>query len=99
MRVIRWIFKVLLCPVILCGKLLQWVGIFISCMSSWIFHLAAGLLFTLALVCVIFQVAERSQTIQALGFSFAIFILPHLFDWGVDRIADVNDALIRFMYS
>lgn len=99
MRFLNLALKVLVLPLILALRVLQWVGTFFLSMSGWIFNLIASLLFLLDIVCVAFGKANRQEAVWLMAFSFAIFMLPVLSRWCVTHIAAAGVKLTAFVHS
>lgn len=99
MILIKLFFKLLAVPVVIAVTLIQWIGIFVTGFSSVLFNLVAGALFMIALACLITGVATGTEAMQTLVLSFAIFIIPHIAEWLIVRIAELNYLLRDFIKS
>ncbi len=99
MILIKLFFKLLALPVVVAMTLIQWVGIFVTGFSSILFNLVAGVLFMIALACLATGVATGTEAIQIFILSFAIFIIPHIAEWFITRIAELNYLLRDFIKS
>lgn len=82
--------RIVLLPVELALILITWIGIFVTSMSAWIFNLVAMLLFTLALFCRITGEMSSGEFWKCMGASFAVFILPFIWEWFILRIVDLR---------
>lgn len=97
MVIMKLLVKAVVLPVALLLWALKWIGLFFTSMSHWVFELAAGLLFTLVMVCILFGQAERSTTIQAIAVSMVLFVIPYAAEWFVVRIGRISTALFDFV--
>ncbi|NLT41022.1 MAG: hypothetical protein GXX89_11285 [Clostridiales bacterium] len=93
MILLRLLLKLVLIPVMLAVTLLQWVGIFLTSVSSAIFFILSGIVFLIAVLSWVFQIAPGAEVVKMLAIAFAVFIVPHIGEWIVGRIADLNAAL------
>ncbi|RFZ79821.1 hypothetical protein DS742_06170 [Lacrimispora amygdalina] len=99
MILIKLFFKLLALPVVIIVTLIQWVGIFVTGFSAVLFNLAAGAFFMIALACLVTGVATGKEALQIFILSFAIFIIPHIAEWFIVRIAELNYLLRDFIKS
>lgn len=99
MILIKLFFKLLAVPIVVAVTLIQWVGIFVTGFSAVLFNLIAGVLFMIALACLVTGVATGTEAMQIFILSFAIFIIPHIAEWLIVRIAELNYLLRDFIKS
>ena len=99
MALIKIFFKLLVLPLIAAVTLIQWVGIFLTQFSTVIFNLLAGLMFLIAVAGWMFGISTGAETLQMLTFAFAVFIIPHIAEWLIIRIAAINYGLRDFIKS
>lgn len=97
MVLLRLLLKLILLPVMLAVTLLQWVGIFLTGFSSVIFYILAGIVFLTAILSWAFQIAPSAEVLKMLAIAFVVFIVPHIGEWIVGRIAALNAALRGFI--
>ncbi len=97
MTVIRLLVKLIALPVMLTMTVLQWVGIFITGFSSVIFNILSGIVFLIAVLSWAFQITPGMEVLKMLAIAFAVFIVPHIGEWVVDRIAALNATLRGFI--
>lgn len=93
MFLLRLLLKLILLPLVLAVTLLQWVGIFLTGFSSVIFYILSGIVFLTAILSWTFQIAPGAEVLKMLAVAFVVFIVPHIGEWIVDRIAALNAAL------
>ena len=99
MVLLRLILKMLALPLIAAVTLLQWAGIFLTQFSSVIFNLLAGLMFLLSVVGWLMGICTGAETIRMLAVGFVVFIIPHIAEWLIIRIATINYGLRDFIKS
>lgn len=97
MVLLRLLLKLIFIPVMLAVTLLQCVGIFLTGFSSVIFYILAGIVFLTAILSWAFQIAPSAEVLKMLAIAFVVFIVPHIGDWLVGRIAALNAALRGFI--
>lgn len=97
MFTLKLLLKLILFPVMLAVTLIQWVGIFLMGFSSVIFYILSGVIFLTAVLSWAFQVAPSMEVLRMLAIAFAVFIVPHIGEWIVERIATLNAALRGFI--
>ena len=99
MVLLRLILKMLALPLIAAVTLLQWAGIFLTQFSSVIFNLLAGLMFLLSVVGWLMGIITGTETMRMLAVGFVVFIIPHIAEWLIVRIAFINCNLRDFLKS
>ena len=99
MALIKIFFKLLVLPVIAAVTLIQWVGIFLTQFSTVIFNLIAGLMFLIAVAGFLFGISTGAETLQIMTVAFVVFIIPHIAEWLIIRIAAINYGLRDFIKS
>ena len=99
MRLIKLFLKMLALPIMLAVTLIQWVGIFLTQFSTVIFNLLAGLVFLIAAAGWMFGIGTGAETLQMLTVAFVVFIIPHIAEWLIIRIAAINYGLRDFIKS
>lgn len=97
MFLLRLLLKLILMPVMLVVMLLQWVGIFLTGFSSVIFYILSGIVFLTAILSWAFQIAPGAEVLKMLVTAFVVFIVPHIGEWIVERISDLNGGLRAFI--
>ena len=90
MALIKIFFKLLVLTLIVAVTLIQWVGIFLTQFSTVIFNLLAGLMFLIAVAGWMFGIGTGAETLQMLTVAFVVFIIPHIAEWLIIRIAAIN---------
>ena len=96
MGLIKLIIKLLVLPLIVAVTLIQWVGIFFTQFSTAIFNLLAGLMFLITIAGWMFGISAGAETLRL---AFLVFIIPHIAEWLIIRIAVINYGLRDFIKS
>ena len=99
MALIKTFFKLLVLPIVVADTLIQWVGIFLTQFSTVIFNLIAGLMFLIAVAGFLFGISTGAETLQIMTVAFVVFIIPHIAEWLIIRIAAINYGLRDFIKS
>ena len=99
MALIKIFFKLLVLPLIVAVTLIQWVGIFLTQFSTVIFNLLAGLVFLIAAAGWMFGIGTGTETLRMLTVAFVVFIIPHIAELLIIRIAAINYGLRDFIKS
>ena len=99
MGLIKLIIKLLVLPLIVAVTLIQWVGIFFTQFSTVIFNLLAGLVFLITVIGFVFGVTAGAEAVKMLAVAFVVFIIPHIAEWLIVRVAALNYGLRDFIKS
>ena len=99
MALIKTFFKLLVLPIVVAVTLIQWVGIFLTQFSTVIFNLIAGLMYLIAVAGILFGISTGAETLQIMTVAFVVFIIPHIAEWLIIRIAAINYGLRDFIKS
>ena len=99
MALIKTFFKLLVLPIVVAVTLIQWVGILLTQFSTVIFNLIAGLMFLIAVAGFLFGISTGAETLQIMTVAFVVFIIPHIAEWLIIRIAAINYGLRDFIKS
>ena len=89
----------LVLPLIVAVTLIQWIGIFFTQFSTVIFNLLAGLMFLITIAGWMFGISAGAETLRLLAVAFVVFIIPHIAEWLIIRIAVINYGLRDFIKS
>ena len=89
----------LVLPLIVAVTMIQWVGIFFTQFSTVIFNLLAGLMFLITIAGWMFGISAGAETLRLLAVAFVVFIIPHIAEWLIIRIAVINYGLRDFIKS
>ena len=99
MGLIKLIIKLLVLPLIVAVTMIQWVGIFFTQFSTVIFNLLAGLVFLITVIGFVFGVTAGAEAVKMLAVAFVVFIIPHIAEWLIVRVAALNYGLRDFIKS
>lgn len=81
-KVLRFVallpFRIISISVIATLFVLEWIGIFLVSMSSWIFNLVATILFTIVVIELFMGDMTKLECLKCLAVAFAVFIVPFL---------------------
>lgn len=80
-----FLIKLLALPLIIAVTLIQWVAIFLTSFSAILFDLLAGIIFMITLAGLMFGVCTGMEALKMLAVSFAIFIIPQIAEWLIER--------------
>ena len=94
-----FLIKLLALPLIIAVTLIPWVAIFLTSFSAILFDLLAGMIFMITLAGLLFGVCTGMEALKMLAVSFAIFIIPQIAEWLIERIVDINYGLRDFIKS
>jgi len=99
MIILKFIIKILILPVLAVIILGQWIGLFLNSISSVIFGILSTLIWSLALLCLLFGESTGAETMKMLIFAFVIFIIPYIGNWIIERIVIIRCILSDFLRS
>ena len=94
-----FLLKLLALPLVAVVTLIQWVAIFLTSFSAILFDLLAGIIFMITLAGLLFGVCTGMEALKMLAVSFAIFIIPQIAEWLIERIVNINYGLRDFIKS
>ena len=98
-EIAMFLLKLLALPLVAVVTLIQWVAIFLTSFSAILFDLLAGIIFMITLAGLLFGVCTGMEALKMLAVSFAIFIIPQIAEWLIERIVDINYGLRDFIKS
>lgn len=67
--------------------------------STVIFNLLAGLMFLITIAGWMFGISAGAETLRLLAVAFVVFIIPHISEWLIIRIAVINYGVRDFIKS
>lgn len=97
MRVIRFLIKLALLPVILIVTLLQWFFIFLIGFSSIVFNVLAGFFLLIAVLSYLMGISSGKEAIGMIVTGFVIFIIPITGAWIVMHITNFKMNMCDFL--
>ena len=92
MKLIRWIVKIILLPVVGILTLAQWIGIFLNSISGVVMGILSFLIVLTGTASLLFGLASGPEFWKMIITAFVIFLIPHIGDWMIERI-----TLLRYL--
>lgn len=99
MTVLKPMLKLALFPLLLLLILAQWVGIFLTTISTILTNLLAGLFFFVALTSWVMKLADGGEVLKMLIIAFVVFVLPYIAMAAIAKISFFADELRDFLQS
>ena len=99
MALIKILFKLMALPLIAEVNKIQCIVINHTQFSTVIFNLLAGLMFLIAVAGRMIGIGTGAETLQMMTVAFVVFIIPHIAEWLIIRIAAINYGLRDFIKS
>ena len=99
MFLIKLPFKILVLPLILAITLIQWIGIFLISFSSVFFDMLAGVFFIVSILSYLMQLDSGAECLKMMVTAFCIFLVPHIAEGILFRVAALNGLLRAFLLS
>ena len=99
MGLIKLIIKLLVLPLIVAVTMIQWVGSIFTQVATVSFTLLAGLMCLITIAGWMFGISAGAETLELLAVTFVVFIIPHIAEWLIIRIAVINYGLRDFIKS
>ncbi len=91
--------KIIAVPVMVLMTLIQWIGVFITSISSVILNILAGLFFLCGVLAYLMGISTGHEALRMVIAGFVIFILPVVMEVIVAGIAALNGILRHFIRS
>lgn len=99
MRLLKFIAKIVILPVLLAVILFQWIGIFLNSISGVAAGILAFLFVLTGTASLLFGLASGSEFLQMMIAAFVIFLLPHIGNWLIERIILLRCLIGDFIRS
>lgn len=93
------LLKLLVLPVLPVLMLVFWAGVFVTGFSTVILNLLSGVFFLVAVLSYLMGIAAGAEALKMLAIGFVIFMIPHMADWILERIAVIRYVLADFIKS
>ena len=87
MKLIRWIVKIILLPVAVVLTMIQWIGIFLNSISGVFMGILSFLIVLTGTASFLFGLASGPEFWKVIIAGFVIFMIPHVGNWLIERIA------------
>lgn len=99
MKLIRWIVKIILLPVACVLTLIQWIGIFLNSISDVVMGILSFIFVLTGTASLLFGLASGPEFWKMIITAFVIFLIPHIGNWLIERIALLRCLVSDFIRS
>ena len=99
MFILRLPFKLLALPLVAATSLLQWLGILLVSVSTTLINMLLGVVSMIVMASWAFGLTSAGNMTCGLTMCAIPFILPHIAQWLVIRVAVLNSVLKDFVRS
>lgn len=99
MRIIRFLLKIVVFPIMLIMTVIQWFGVFVIGFSSTFFNIFAGLFLLVAVLSYLMGQSAGAEAVKMIAAGFIVFMVPVVGEWIVIAIAVLNMKLRNFIMS
>lgn len=96
MRIVRFLLKIIIFPVMLIVTVIQWL-VFIIGFSSIVFNILAGLFFFVAILSYLMGQSAGAEAVKMILVGFGIFMVPIIGEWFIGIIATLNMEMRTFI--
>lgn len=99
MRIIRFLLKMVVFPIILIVTVIQWFGAFIIGFSSAVFNVLAGLFLLVTALSYLMGLSAGAEAVKMVVAGFIVFMIPVAGEWIVTAITALNMRMRNFIRS
>lgn len=99
MRIIRFLLKMVVFPIMLIVTVVQWFGAFIIGFSSAVFNILAGLFLLVAVLSYLMGLSAEAEAVKMIVVGFIVFMIPVAGEWIVTAITALNIGMRNFIRS
>ena len=99
MRIIRFLLKMVVFPIMLIVTMVQWFGAFIIGFSSAVFNVLAGLFLLVAVLSYLMGLSAGAEAVKMVVAGFIVFMIPVAGEWIVTAITALNMGMRNFIRS
>ena len=99
MRIIRFLLKMVVFPIMLIVTVIQWFGAFIIGFSSMVFSVLAGLFLVVAVLSYLMGLSAGAEAVKMIVAGFIVFMIPVAGEWIVTAITALNRGMRNFIGS
>ena len=99
MRIIRFLLKMVVFPIILIMTVIQWFGAFIIGFSSIVFNVLAGLFLLVAVLSYLMGLSAGAEALKMIVAGFIVFMIPVAGERIVTAITALNMGMRDFIRS
>ena len=99
MRIIRFLLKMVVFPVMMIVTVVQWFGVFLIGFSSAVFNILAGLFLLVAVLSYLMGLSAGAEVLKMIGAGFVVFMIPIAGEWILTAITALNMGMRNFIRS
>lgn len=99
MSILKITAKFLLMPSVIALTLLQWTASFLNGVLRWILSILSGIIVLVSIASLVFRLSSGIEFWRMMAFAFLLFIIPHIVDWLILRIAILRYYINSFIWS
>lgn len=99
MFILRLPLKLLALPLVTATSLLQWIGILLVSVSSTLVNMLLGVVSMIVMASWMFGLTSAGNMTCGLTLCLVLFLLPHIAQWLIIRVAVMNSILKDFVRS
>ena len=99
MFLLKWSLKIILLPVMLLLKLIEWIGIFLITPLSALFNLLSWGMLVIAILSYLMGLEDGAETIRMIQSAFIIFAIPRVGELLIGIVAVANMFIMRIIMS
>ena len=99
MRIIRFLLKMVVFPIMLIVTVIQWFGAFIIGFSAAVFNVLAGLFLLVAILSYLMGLSAGTEAVKMIVAGFIVFMIPIVGEWIVTAITALNMGMRDFIKS
>ena len=99
MRIIRFLLKMVVFPIMLIVTVVQWFGAFIIGFSSAVFNVLAGLFLLVAVLSYLMGLSAGAEVVKMVVAGFVVFMIPISGEWIVTAITALNMGMRNYIRS
>lgn len=99
MILLKCIAKILLVPVMILLKLIEWIGIFLITPLSVLFNLLSWGILIIAILSYLMGLEDGAETIQMIQSAYIVFVIPHVGELLVGIVAVAYEMMAHFIVS
>lgn len=99
MKIIRFLLKMVVFPIMLNVTLIQWFGAFVIGFSSAVFNVLAGLFFLVVVLSYLMGLSAGAEAVKIIVAGFIVFMIPVAGEWIVTATTALNMGMRNFIRS
>ena len=99
MRIIRFLLKMVVFPIMLIVTVIQWFGAFIIGFSSAVFNVLAGLFLLVAVLSYLMGLSAGAEAVKMVVTGFIVFMIPIIGEGVLGIITMLNVRLRGFIWN